>query len=207
MNRVGNEVVAERVHLHQWREPCGVPEVVSIDASRERRARSRLDRPDHGAHLPRHRFPNKWERKARKVRPSARAPNEQVRGLAQDFKLPQALLPDDGLVEQHMVQNTAQRVPRVAPRRRRLHGLGDRDPEAPRAEGVLVQNGLPRFRERGGGGVDSGTPSLHHRLAVGFLVIGRAHLPHLRGEEPTSQNKMQGNTIWSLARGGLTGVP
>lgn len=171
VNWVGNEIVSERVHLHQWREPCSVPKVVCIDTSRERRARSRLDRPDHGAHLPRHRFPKKREREARKVRPSARAPNEQVRGLAQDFELPQALLPNDGLVEQHVVQHTAQRIPRVAPRRRRLHGLRDRDPEAPRAEGVFVQNGLPRCRERGGGGVDGGTPSLHHGLAVGFLVI------------------------------------
>lgn len=171
VDRVGNEIVAERVHLHQWREPRRVPEVVSIDASRERRARGRLDGADHGAHLPRHRFSEEREREARKVGPPARAPNKQVRGLAQDFELPQALLPDDGLVEQHVVQDATQRIPRVAPRRRRLHGLGDCDAEAPRAGGVLVQNGLPRRRERGGGGVDGRTPSLHHRLAVGFLVV------------------------------------
>ena len=52
MNRIRNEVMAERVHLEQWSHPDGVPKVVLVATSGDRRGGSRLDRPDDRVHLP-----------------------------------------------------------------------------------------------------------------------------------------------------------
>jgi hypothetical protein len=46
MDRVGDEVVAQRVHLHERGQLRRIPEVVGVDAAGERRRRLRLHR-DH----------------------------------------------------------------------------------------------------------------------------------------------------------------
>ena len=50
VDRVRDEVVAERVHLHQRRHPGRVAEVVRVDPPRQRRARRRLDGADRRVH-------------------------------------------------------------------------------------------------------------------------------------------------------------
>ncbi len=74
------------------------------------------------------------EGKAGEVGAAADAADDHVGLLAGELHLQRRLLPDHGLVQQHVVQHGAERVVGVIARGGHLDGLGDRDPE--RARGV-----------------------------------------------------------------------
>ena len=171
--------MAEGVHLHQRRHPCGVAEVVGVDAARERRARRRLDRGDLRVDLARELLPQEGEGQAREVGAAARAADDVCRGVTRHLKLQQCLLADDGLVQEHVVEHRAERVAGVCVHGSHLDGLGDRDPQRTGpVVGVLGQLTADCGHIRRGS-VDLRAEGLDHEAAVGLCVVRRPDLPHL----------------------------
>jgi hypothetical protein len=201
VDRVGDEAVAERVHLHQRREPGRVAEVVGVDALGERGARRGLHGPELRAHPAGELLAHEREREPAEVGPAAGASDHDVGRLAERRQLLQALLADDGLVEQDVVEHAAQAVLGVGVGGRHLHRLRDGDPKAARAGRVRRQNppaGRRRLRRRR---VHLGAPRLHHQPPVRLLVERRAHLPHLAVEAEEAAG--EGERAAPLAGAGL----
>lgn len=125
--------MAERVHLHQWSHARRVTKVVGINAFCERRARRRLDCSDDGIDPALHLLPDEGKREAPKVGSAPCAADDHIRRLSHLLQLLQALLPNDGLVKENVVQNTSQAIFGVRSRCSDFDGLRDCDPQASRA--------------------------------------------------------------------------
>ena len=66
------------------------------------------------------------EAEPREVRAAAKGSDHDVGKLARLLHLLDRLLPDDGLVREHMIEHAAERVVRLGIGGCTLHGLGDR---------------------------------------------------------------------------------
>ena len=87
VNRVGDEVVTQRVHLHKRGHACGVAEVVAVLATGERRAGSRLGRDDAWVDLAGHLLAHEREGKSAEVRAATGAADDVSRGIAGHLEL------------------------------------------------------------------------------------------------------------------------
>ena len=105
MDRVGDEVVPERVHLHERGHASRVAEVVGVDPTGERRAGGWLRSDDARAHPALELLLEEGERQSGEVRAAARAADDVGRGVASHRKLQHRLLADDRLVQQHVVED------------------------------------------------------------------------------------------------------
>ena len=142
VDRVGDEVVAERVHLHQRGHAGCVAEVVGVDTPGERRTGCRLHRPDGRVHLSGHLLAQEREGESAEVGSATGAADQQVRGfLPRLGQLQQRLFSDDGLVHQHVVEDAAEGVAGLGVRCGDLDGLADSDPEGAGAVRISGQDG------------------------------------------------------------------
>ena len=146
VDRLGDEAVAERVHLQQRRHAGGVAEVVAVLALGQARAGRRLDAADRRVHPPGELLAQEREREPAEVRAAAGAADEQVGRLADLGQLQQRLLADDRLVHQHVVEHAAERVARVRVGGGDGDGLGDGDAEAAVVVRVLGEQRRGRTR-------------------------------------------------------------
>ena len=146
VDRLGDEAVAERVHLQQRRHPGGVAEVVAVLTLGEARAGGRLDAADRRVDPPGELLAQEREREPAEVRAAAGAADEQVGRLADLGQLQQRLLADDRLVQQHVVEHAAEGVPGVGIGGGHRHRLGDGDAEAAGVVGVLGEQRRARTR-------------------------------------------------------------
>ena len=105
MNGVGNEVVAKRVHLHEWSHACGIAEVIGVGASRERGASSRLNGTDCGIDPTCKLLSQEGKAQPSKVRSAAGTPNDQIWGIACFGHLQQGFFADHCLMHQHVIQH------------------------------------------------------------------------------------------------------
>ena len=105
----------------------------------------------------------------------AEAADNDVGFCVGHLHLRDGLLPDDGLVEQHVVQDAAQAVARIfGAAERHLNGLRNGEPEASRAVGIAGEGGASRLGDRRGRSHTLGPPGVHHQTAIGFLVVADA---------------------------------
>ena len=202
---LGDERVAQGVHLQQRRHLGRVAEVVAVLALGERRARGRLDAAHGRAHAAGHLLPQEREGQAREVRPAAGAAHQHVGPLVHHGHLQERLLADDGLVHQDVVQDAAQAVAGGRVGGRHHDGLGYGHPQRPGVAGVGGQQAPPVLGGLRRAGVDRGPPHLHHRLAVGLLAVRGRHLPHLAVDAVLGAGEGQGAP--PLAGPGLGGQP
>src|SRR5829696_4488497 len=174
VDRGGDEVVAEGVHGDERRQLAGVAEVVRIDAARQGRARGGLAREDvdlAAGDL----LADERKREPGEVRAAAHAADHDVRERAGELHLRDRLLPDHRLVEEHVVEDAAERVRGVVALRRVLDRLRDRDAEAARRVRELVQDRAPALRVARRARDDLGAPELDHRAPERLLVVGDAN--------------------------------
>src|SRR5436309_10567941 len=177
VQRRRDERVAERVHLHQRREPDGVAEIVDVLALGETGARGRLHRDDpHLLVLAGELVGREREGEAGEVRAAAGAADDDVRGGVGALELLLRLLPDDGLVHEDVVQHATERVLRVVAGRRVLDRLADRDAERAGRARVLLEHRLAGLRVGARARHDLRAPGLHHDAPVRLLLI--RHLYH-----------------------------
>src|SRR5207248_6418131 len=119
--------------------------VESIDALRQGRAARWLDGED--AHLlPRRLVGEEREGEPREIRSAAVAADDHVGILARELHLLLRLLPDDRLVQEHVVQDAPESVFRVVVGRGVLDRLGDGDAQASRAAWILLEDLPARSR-------------------------------------------------------------
>ena len=134
--------MAEREHRQQRRHLAGVAEVVAELALRERGACGRLGREEPRPGLAAEPVCHERVREACEVRTAAHAADHDVGLLAGHLHLLLCFLPNDRLVQQHVVEDRSERVVRVLVRGGDLDRLADRDPKGPRRVGMLVQDSL-----------------------------------------------------------------
>ncbi len=203
VNRVGDELVPERVHFQQRREPGRVAEVVGVDAPGERRAGGGLHCADDGVHPAGQLLAQEREGQAAEVRSAARAADDHVGGIAGQGKLPDRFLADDSLVQQDMVEHAAERVAGRRIAAGHLDRLADRDAEAAGRVGVLGEHAPAGRRDVRRARMDRRPVRLHQHLAIRLLVVGGAHHPHLQVD--AEQRAGEGQRAAPLACSGLGG--
>ena len=143
-----NEGRAERVHLDQRRQMRGVAEIVGVFAARQRRAGGRLDRDDAALAAAAQLQPEKRKRKPGEIRAAAGAGDHHVGIVARHLALLDRFLPDDGLVQQHVIEHRAERIFHRRVLGRHFHRLGNRDAERAGAVGMFLQDGAAASRSR-----------------------------------------------------------
>src|SRR5262249_33348021 len=139
-DRRRHEVVAERMHRHEWGELARVAEVVGEHTPCQGWtgrwfARENVDL------APGDLLPQERKRQAGEIRAAADTADDEVGERARQLHLRQRLLPDHSLVQEHVVENAPERVGRVLPTGRVLDRLRDRNPETPGRVRVLVKEG------------------------------------------------------------------
>ena len=189
MDRRGHEVVSEREHRHQRREPGGVAEVVAVDALGQGRAGGRLGGQKARFRVAAQDIADEREAQPGEVGTAADAADHDVRLIARHRHLGRRLLPDHSLMQAHVIEDRAERIVRVLPLRRNLDGLGDRDPER---AGSVLGVGAARLREVARRAVHGRPPGLHHRATVGLLVIARSDHEDLALEPEQRAGERQG---------------
>ena len=203
VDRVGDEVMPEGVHLHQRRHACGVAEVVGVHAPGQRGAGCGLHREDARVDLAGHLLLQEGEGQAREVGSAAGAADDERGGVPRHLHLQQGLLADDRLVQEHVVQHRAERVAGVRVLGSDLDGLGDRDAQRTRP---VLRIGCERSADLGqvgGRPVHAGSERLDHQAAVRLRVVGRSDLPHLALK--VVQRAGEGQRRAPLAGAGLGG--
>src|SRR5262249_11778729 len=191
VDRVRHELVPEGVHLEQRGGPGGIAEVVGVHAAGERRARGRLDGAQHRVDPARELLPQEREHQTGEVRPAAGAADDEVRGGPGHRELLDRSLADDRLVQQHVVEHAAERVPGGRVGAGDLDRLADRDAEAAGRVRVLLKYGAPGRGDVGRAGVHGRPVRLHEQPAVRLLVVGRPDHPHLAGEPVQGRRERQ----------------
>ena len=141
------------MHLDEWCHLRGIAEVVGVRAACQRRAGGRFDGDNARVLLAAQLAPDERERQPGEVRSPTRRTDDDVRVVAGHLKLEQRLLPDDGLVQQHVVEHAAQAVLHVVVRRGDFTASLIAMPSEP-SESVLRQDGTPGVRQIAGAGVD-----------------------------------------------------
>src|SRR5450759_2347838 len=148
VDRVRYEVGAQRVHLQQRRQAARVAEVVAVLALRERRSGLRLARHDVGGGTALEVLPYVRDRDAAQVRPAAGAGKQVIgRLLVEQRELLDDFLPDDRLVQQHVVEHRAEGVVGVGGSSGDLDGLRDRHAQRPRRVGEPLAQLAARVRQ------------------------------------------------------------
>jgi hypothetical protein len=171
VHRRRNEVMAERVHRHERRHSHRVAEVVAIDAARQRRTGRGLAGDEAGGLAVAQVCAQERIGDAGEVGAAADAADHGVRILAGHLHLDHRLLADHRLVEEDVIQHRAKRVVRLLVASRDLDRLRDRDSKR---SGVVLGLGAARLGLGGWAAVNRCAPGLHHRAAVGLLVVARA---------------------------------
>ena len=151
VDRLGDEVRPERVHLDDRRHLAGVAEVVGVDAAGQARSRLRFDRDDPVLRPLAEVAAQERERQAGEVRAAAGAADDDVRRLAGHAHLLDRLLADDGLVQEHVIEHRPERVLRVVAGRGVLDRLADRHAQRARAVGRLGRGPCDRSSSSGTG--------------------------------------------------------
>jgi hypothetical protein len=179
-------------------------EVVGERAARQGRAGGGLA-GEHVDLLARDLLPQEREGEPGEVRAAADAADDDVRKGARELHLRQRLLADDGLMEKDVVEDAPQRVGGVLAARRVLDGLGDGDPEAARRVGIGGEDRPARVRLLGRARDHARAPGLHHRAAIGLLVVRDLDHVHLALEAEEPAGEREGAS--PLARAGLGRQP
>src|SRR5215472_13675826 len=148
----------------------GIAEVIGVFAARQARAGGRFagDHPRLGSSP--QTGADEREGDAGKIAAAAGAADNYVGIIAGHLQLSQGLLPDDRLVQQHMVEHTAERIFRIGVLRGDLDGLADRDPQAARRIWATDEDLSPRLGLTAGARYALGAPTFHQRFAIGLLL-------------------------------------
>ena len=188
---VRDEVLAQRVHLHERGQSRHVAVVVSELALGHGRAGGRFD-----GHDPRLRpgqvLADERERQTGEVGAAPGAPEDEVgRGLPEHLELFEGLLADDRLVQAHVVEDGTQGVAGLGVARRHLDRLRHRHTQRTGGVGVLGEEGPARLGQVGGARVDGRAEGLHEHPAVRLGLEGRLDLPdlHLDAEGLTGERQ------------------
>ena len=149
----------------------GIAVVICIAAAGQRRARFWLDRENARVCLAGQFVLHKRCNQAAKVGTTARAADDDIRILVQNFHRGFAFQTDDGLVQHHLIEHRAEHIAAALGGKRALDRLGDRAAERSTRIRVLCKDLSANFggHRRGGGHIC--IEYLHNCLAERFLLI------------------------------------
>ena len=174
-----NEVVAKRVHLHDWRVADGIAEVEGVNPLGEGWARRRFARNDLGLGATCKVLANEWEGKSCEVAATTDTPVDLVGIFASKVELAKGFLTDDGLVHENVVEHRPEGVLGIVMGRCVFDRFGDRDTQGSGRIWIIGQDLATGIRQVGRAGENLGTKRFHEGSTVGLL--GKAHLHHVDG--------------------------
>src|SRR6202030_3749812 len=145
-------------------------EIIGVLAARQARAGRGLAGDDARLGTVTQARADKREGNTGEIAAAAGAADDDVGIVAGHLELRHRLLPDDGLVQQYMVEDAAEGIFGAGVLRGDFHRLADGDPQAPRRIRMLRQILPPGICFLTGARDALGAPSLHQRLAVGLLL-------------------------------------
>ena len=199
----GDEARAQGVHLGQGADLAGVAEVVGEFAAGEAGAGGGLHGDELVVPLTPELLAHEGGDQAAQVAAAAGAADDDVR---HDVVLVQGRLglqADDGLMQQHLVQHTAQHVPVAGLAGGGLHRLGDGAAQGAGGAGVLLQDRPAHVGGVGGGGGDGGSVGPHDLPPEGLLLVADLHHVHLAVQAQIGAGHGEGGA--PLAGAGLCG--
>ena len=190
MDGRGDEVVSERVHRHQRRQLARVAEVIGEGSARQGGAGGGLA-GEHVDLATGDLLAQEREGEPGEVRPAAEAADDDIGKGTSELHLRERLLPDHRLVQKDVIEDASQRVRGVVAAGGVLDRLRDRNAEAARRVGMLLEDGASALGLVGRGGDDSRAPGLHQRAPERLLVVGDANHVDLalEPEQPAGKGK------------------
>jgi len=171
-----DEVVAEGVHLEHRGQLRRIAEIEGIHAFGHAGAGHRFDGQEARRLAVSQALADEREVQAGHVAAAAGAPDHNVGVVVGQGHLQQRFLADHRLMQQDVVEHTAQAVLGVGVPGGDLHRLADGNAQAAGAVGVLRQDVAPGVGQGGGAGVNLRAEAFHQDAAVGLLVV--ADLDH-----------------------------
>ncbi len=145
VNSGRDEGAAQRVHLDQRREMAGVAEVVSERPLVRLGQAAGSTATTRASHLPFELAAEVRHDQAGEVRAAAGAADDHVGLVAGQRHLLDGFEPDDGLMQQHVIQHAAQRVLGVGILGGNFDGFRNGDAQRTRAIGMFGENGAAGF--------------------------------------------------------------
>ena len=136
------KLMAQRVHRNQRRVASLVAKVVLEFATSEFWARCRFGGNEARVALTAQVVAHKWERNARKIAATAKAPNHHIGIFASHFHLLLRLQANHGLVESHMVEHRSKHILAVGRGARQFHSLRNGGAERTLIVGIVGNNVL-----------------------------------------------------------------
>ena len=179
------------MHLDQRREVSGVAKIVGVFSLGEGRAVCRFHRdypgivfsPEFGA--------DERETEAREITAAARTADDNIRIVVSQFHLTHGLLPDDGLMQQDVVEHTAEGVLGIVTLGCDFYRLADGNTETARAVRVVGENFSAGLGEIARACVAGRTKGFHEGAPVRLLVETDSHHEYLdlEAKKRTRQRK------------------
>ena len=168
----GDEVTAQSVHLSHGADLTGVGEVICELTSCEAWAGCRLDCDDLIISLASQLLAHEGGDQTAQIGAAACTADDDVGLYVVLVKSRLCLKTDDGLMEQHLIENAAQNVSVALGAHSDLNGLTDGAAEASGGAGMLSQDLLADVGGLGGGGGHACAVDSHDLTAEGLLLIG-----------------------------------
>ena len=196
----GDEAVAQRVHLGHGTDLAGVAEVVAEHAPGQAGAGGRLHGDDAVIRLAPEHLPHKGRDEAAQIGAAAGAADD---GIGLDVVLLQrrhGLQTDNGLVQQHLIEDAAQHIAVPLPAGGGLHRLADGAAQRAGGIGEFRQNFSSHLGGVGGGRGHVGAVGTHDLPAEGLLLIGALDHEHTAIQSQISAGHAQGRTPLPGAR-------
>ena len=165
-----HEIVSQGEHLHQRRQASSVSIIVGIHTLGQGRAGSRFDR-DQLDILASRLVREERECDTTEVGTAAAGSENHVRIIVHQRKLLAGLFTDDGLVQQNVIEHGAQRIVGILAAGRFFDGFRNRYSQRALRVGVFSQDFTARFGHVGRTRENLRAPGLHHRTAIGLLLV------------------------------------
>ena len=175
----GDKAVAQGVHLGHGADLTGVAEVVFEHAPGQAGAGGRLHGDDAVVRLAPQHLAHEGGDQTAQIGAAAGAADDDIRLDAVFIQSRLCLQTDDGLVQQHLIQHTAQHIAGVGRGSGALHGLTDGAAQRAGGVGELRQDLAAYLGGQGGRGGHVRAVGPHDLAAEGLLLIGALHHEHM----------------------------
>ena len=159
------------MHLDHGRHADGIPKVVGVLAFGQTGAGGRFHGQEARLAPLGQAILQEGEGESGKAAAAAHAADDNIGIIPNGGQGLLGLLADHRLMQKHMVEHRAERIPGVGVGRGHFHRFRNGNAQTALRVGAFSQNGAACIRFRGWAGDDACAPGLHHRTAVRFLLI------------------------------------
>ena len=196
----GHEPAAQRVHLGKGGDARRIAEVVGVLAAREGGAACGLDGEEVDVVFAFELLPHEGRDEAAQIGAAARAADDEIGLHAVFIERDLALLPDDGLMQQDVVEHGAQDIAAVGRLSRLFDGFGDGAAQRAARAGMFFQDLPARRRRHGRRRDDVRAVGADDLAAEGLLLVGDLDHIYIEVEPEVGARHRKGGAPLACAR-------